>query len=84
MAVVYSNDSDIHCKVAHRQQAKHSAAVNFSGLPGNAYRVSVFNIEPHNGLPSTKSASLSKNTSFARIMGMPCTILMPETEIKHY
>ena len=66
MAIVYSNHSDIHYKVARRQYNQSTAAVNFSGLPGNSYRVSVFDIEP-DGLPSIKSASLPKNES---IIGM--------------
>ena len=69
IAIVYGNHSDIHYKVARRQHDQSSAAITFSGLPGNTYRVSVFNIEP-DGLPSTKSASLSRSVSIVHIAGM--------------
>lgn len=71
MAIVYSNHSDIYYKVARRQYDQSSAAVKFSGLPGNTYRVSVFNIEP-DGLLSTTSASISKNESIVGMHKLDC------------
>ena len=78
MAIVYSSELDIHYNVAHRQYGQSNADVKFSGLPGDAYKVSLFNIEP-DGVPSTNSASLSRNISIIGMHKIELWWLIPAT-----
>ena len=56
LVIVYNNESDIHYSEALLSQNTEETNVSVSGLSGNAYTVSVFEIDER-GLPFNKAAA---------------------------
>ena len=63
LTIVYSteNDSDIHYTEARLPQTE----IHLTGLSGNAYSVSVFDIE-HHGLPFYQAATLPRSINITQ------------------
>ena len=74
LAIVYStiNDSDIHYTEARLPQTE----ISLTGLSGNSYSVSAFDIE-ENGLPFNITATSPKEIAINRGMQQMCTCIGP-------